>query len=280
MIYSSAVIKEIDTNTGNYENACPYFINSCGYIRFQSKDVSIHRARVDYYLIYLVNGTGYYRINGKLYTAGSGSVVIYQPNEEQDYYYLGEDKTELYWIHFTGNSVAQLLESLELDKGNIFHIGIKTEIIQLFENIISEIHIKNPRFHTACIGCFLKLLSIISRELYDRDEGNKPLKKSDIGQCILRMQMEYQNDHPVSYYAKTANLSVSRFIRKFKSTMNISPLKYVEKIRMDKSKELLTDTDLTIYEISEVVGYNDPFYFSKVFKRNTGLSPSAYRKLR
>jgi AraC-like DNA-binding protein len=48
---------------------------------------------------------------------------------------------------------------------------------------------------------------------------------------------------------------------------------------MDKSKELLIDTDLTINEISDVVGYNDPFYFSKVFKRNTGLTPTAFRKL-
>jgi len=280
MIYNSAVIKEFDTNTGNQENVCPYFINSCGYIRFQSKNVSIHRARVDYYLIYLVNGAGYYRINGKLYTAGSGSVVIYQPHEDQDYYYLGEDNTELYWIHFTGNSVAQLIEGLELTNGNVFHVGIKTEIIQLFEKIISEIHIKNPRFHTLCISYLIKLLTIISRELYAGKDGARPSKKSDIGQCILKMQMEYQYDHPVSYYAKITNLSVCRFIRKFKETMNISPIKYIEKIRMDKSKELLTNTDLTIYEISEVVGYNDPFYFSKVFKRNTGLSPTAYRKLR
>ncbi|NLY18227.1 MAG: AraC family transcriptional regulator [Clostridiaceae bacterium] len=280
MIYSSAVIKEFDTYTGNYENVYPYFINSCGYIKFHSKNVSIRRARVDYYLIYLVNGAGYYKINGKLQTAEGGSIVIYQPREVQDYYYLGSDNTELYWIHFTGNSVAQLLESLELTNGNIFHVGIKTELIQLFENIISEIHIKNPRFHTACIGYFIKLLSVISRELYARKESVKPLKKSDIGQCIIKMQMEYQNDHPVSYYANIANLSVSRFIRKFKDTMNISPIKYIEKIRMDKSKELLTDTDLTIYEISEIVGYNDPFYFSKVFKRNTGLSPTAFRKLR
>jgi len=279
MIYNSAVIKEIDTYTGNYETEYPYFINSCGYIKFQSKNVSIHRSRVDYYLIYLVNGAGYYNINGKLRTAEAGSIIMYRPHEEQDYYYLGEDKTELYWIHFTGNSVAKLLESLELTGGNIFHIGNKTELIQLYENIISEIHMKNPRYHTVCISYFIKLLSLISRELCTGNEGYKP-KKSDIGQCVLKMQLEYQHDHPVSYYAKIANLSVCRFIRKFKNTMNISPIKYIEKIRMDKSKELLTDTDLTIYEISEVVGYNDPFYFSKVFKRNTGLSPSAYRKLR
>jgi AraC-like DNA-binding protein len=120
---------------------------------------------------------------------------------------------------------------------------------------------------------------MLSRELYARREGAKPLKKSDIGQCILKMQMEYQYDHPVSYYAKSINLSVCRFIRKFKSVTNVPPLKYIEKIKMDKSKELLIDTDLTINEISDVVGYNDPFYFSKVFKRNTGLTPTAFRKL-
>ena len=279
MIYNSAHIKEFDTDKGNLENAYPYFINSCGYIKFQSKNVSIHRSRVDYYMVYLVNGAGYYKINGEQRTVEGGSIILYQPHEEQDYYYLGEDNTELYWIHFTGNSVVQLLESLELTNRNIFHVGIKTELIQLFEKIINEIHIKNFRYHSVCIGYFINLLSMLSRELYSQREGAKPLKKSDIGQCILKMQMEYQYDHPVSYYAKSINLSVCRFIRKFKSVTNVPPLKYIEKIKMDKSKELLIDTDLTINEISDVVGYNDPFYFSKVFKRNTGLTPTAFRKL-
>ena len=69
-----------------------------------------------------------------------------------------------------------------------------------------------------------------------------------------------------------------QFIRKFKKSMLMPPSRYIEKIRMDRSRELLADTDLTVNEISGIVGYNDPFYFSKVFKKNTGLNPMAFRK--
>ncbi len=279
MIYKSGSIKETDTNKGNQEIDCPYFINCCGYIKLKNmKKVSILRTRVDYYLIYLVSGAGYYKINGKLIKAESGNIIIYQPHEEQDYYYFGEDNTELYWIHFTGNSVMQLLENLELTGRNIFQVGIKTELIQLFEKIIDEIMAQNHRYHSLCISYLINLLSMFSRESYAREKGVF-IKNSGIEQSVIKMQREYQFDHSISYYAKSSNLSVYQFIRKFRNTMQYSPSKYVEKIRMDKSKELLLSTDLTINEISEVVGYNDPFYFSKVFKKNTGQSPSAFRKL-
>ncbi len=279
MVYKSASVKESDTNTGNEENAYPYFINCCGYIELKNMTkVSIHRARVDYYLIYIISGAGYYKINGKLLKAESGNIIIYKPHEEQDYYYLGKDNTELYWIHFTGNSVMQLLESLELAGRNIYQVGIGTDMIQLFEKIINEIHIKKPRFHSVCISYLINLLSMFSRESYAREKGMIHIKNSGIEQSVIKMQREYQNDHPISYYAKSSNLSVYSFIRKFKNTMNYSPSKYIEKIRMDKSKELLAFTDLTINEISDIVGYSDPFYFSKVFKKNTGLSPTAFRK--
>lgn len=278
MIYKSGHIKETDTNIGSQENSYPFFINSCGYIKLNNKKVSIQRSRIDYYLIYLINGAGYYKIDGRLIKAESGNIVIYQPNEEQDYYYLGEDNTELYWIHFTGNSVMQLLESLELTGRNIFKVGIKTEFIQLFENIIYEINVRNHCYHSVCVSYLINLLSMFSRESYALEKGIISLKKSGIEKSVIKMQMEYQCDYPISYYAEISNLSVYRFIHKFKSLMNCSPSKYIEKIRMDKSKELLIYTDLTINEISDVVGFNDPFYFSKVFKKNTGLSPTEFRK--
>jgi AraC-like DNA-binding protein len=60
--------------------------------------------------------------------------------------------------------------------------------------------------------------------------------------------------------------------------MGMSPKEYIIKLRLDRSMELLQCTDLSVGEISDIVGYQDPLYFSKLFKRKLGVSPAAYRK--
>ena len=278
MIHYTGIIRETDTNTGNKDTENPYFINCCGYIKTGNRDISINRKRVDYYLIYLVNGKGYYRMDGATQAVSGGNIIIYKPNEEQNYYYLGNEQTEMYWIHFTGIGAAGLLSSLGLADRHVYEVGMQTECVQLFDKIIHEIHIKNPKYHSFCISYLLQLLSMFSRESLLHEKGMKVLKNRDIENVIKKMQLEYPQDQPVKYYADFCNLSVYQFIRKFKKSMLMPPSRYIEKIRMDRSRELLADTDLTVNEISGIVGYNDPFYFSKVFKKNTGLNPMAFRK--
>jgi AraC-like DNA-binding protein len=278
MITYTGTIYECDTYTGSEDTANPFFINCCGYIKFLSKSASLNRARLDYYLIYLVNGAGYYRLDGMLQRVPAGSIVLYQPHERQDYFYKSDEQTELYWIHFTGTAAGRFLESLGFLNGNVFQVGIHSECVQLFEKIIHEIHIGNPQYHAFCIGYLMQLLSVFSREHILIKNGSRNFKNSDIESVIRKMQLEYQKDHDISYYAQYCNLSVYQFIRKFKAATHLSPARYIEKIRMDKSRELLVGTDLTINEISSVVGFGDPFYFSKVFKKSTGLNPMSFRK--
>lgn len=258
----------------------PYFINCCGYIKIKSTSISLIRRRVDYYLIYLVNGVGHYRIGDEYQTVQSGNIILYKSLEDQDYYYIGEEKAELYWIHFTGNAVEQQLISLGLGDKHIYQVGIQTECIQLFERMIHEINIKNPAYHSLCISYLLQILSLFSREALLNSKGQRVFKNSDIEDVIKKMHLEYQQDHSIGYYADSCNLSIYQFIRKFQKSMQLSPARYIEKIRVDKGKELLSDTDLTISEISNVIGFNDPFYFSKVFKKSTGLNPLAFRKMK
>jgi transcriptional regulator GlxA family with amidase domain len=144
--------------------------------------------------------------------------------------------------------------------------------------MIHEINIKNPGYHALSIGYLIQILSMFSRQSILHHNGHKGFKNNDIEHVIKKMHLEYQQNHPIGYYADSCNISIYQFIRKFQKSMQTSPARYIEKLRIDKSKELLSDTDLTVGEISNVVGFNDPFYFSKVFKKNTGHSPVDFRK--
>ncbi|OUS01041.1 AraC family transcriptional regulator [Flavobacteriales bacterium 33_180_T64] len=77
--------------------------------------------------------------------------------------------------------------------------------------------------------------------------------------------------------AKLCHLSLSSFKREFKKEFNDSPTNYIISKKLEKAKELLLMTDLSISEIAYEVGFNDPQYFTRIFKKRGGISPSSFR---
>lgn len=77
---------------------------------------------------------------------------------------------------------------------------------------------------------------------------------------------------------KQAKLAERTFKRRFTSATGITPIHYVQSLRIEEAKRRLERTDVSIDEISWRVGYEDSAFFRRLFKRTTGLAPSAYRK--
>ena len=82
----------------------------------------------------------------------------------------------------------------------------------------------------------------------------------------------------ITSLAQQVNLSASRCHSLFKNNVGISPLKYVQNLRLERACSLLETSFLTIKEIMHVVGINDRSYFGRTFKKAYGLTPIAYRK--
>jgi AraC-like DNA-binding protein len=78
--------------------------------------------------------------------------------------------------------------------------------------------------------------------------------------------------------ARTASLSPSRFHFLFRSALGAAPYEYVQKLRLRKAQQLLIRTDKPVSEIGREVGHPDPFHFSRIFRRNLGMSPMKYRQ--
>jgi len=273
----SGIICDEDIYLGHEDLSEPLLINSCGYFNLDGINTSLNRCRKDFYMIYLINGIGHYKLGQHEVTVDAGNIVIYKPGEKQEYYYLGDEKAEAYWIHFTGYEAENLLNSLSLLNKNVYRTGVDSECINIFESIIHEIQIRKPYFHQQCIGYLIQLLSLFSRKAIFLEKGEGIFKNINIENVIKVMHEDYQQQREIDYYAKMCNLSVYQFIRNFKRATHLSPARYIEKIRINKAKELLAETNLTINEISGLVGYSDAFYFSKVFKKVTNFSPSDFR---
>ncbi len=96
--------------------------------------------------------------------------------------------------------------------------------------------------------------------------------------AVAFMMKNFAQPMNVERMARECNLSVSRFAHLFQSSMGESPSRYLESLRIWKAQELLIGTAKSVKEISQEVGFGDPLYFSRVFRRKLNLSPRAFRK--
>jgi len=86
------------------------------------------------------------------------------------------------------------------------------------------------------------------------------------------------NNIEIETYARELHMSTCWFIRSFKEYSGMPPGRYLTDIRIRKAKELLESTDYSIGEIGGIIGYDNPLYFSRIFKKTAGISPAEYRK--
>lgn len=111
-----------------------------------------------------------------------------------------------------------------------------------------------------------------------------PLYSKEQREDCIAIAQEYVNEHYSSYIsldmiAKSVFLSPTYFSELFKKRTGLNYIEYVTKIRMNKACELLKNSDLKIYEISEQVGYSDTKYFAKLFKKAFNFTPKEYREM-
>ena len=101
---------------------------------------------------------------------------------------------------------------------------------------------------------------------------------STIRKIMDEIKEHYTENITLTGLAEKYAISVSYLSELLKEHLQLSFSEYISSKRIQKAKELLADESLSIEQIAEQTGYNDYFYFTKVFKKNTGISPSKYRK--
>ncbi len=255
-------------------------LNSCGieHIYGKTRGALREKGRVDYHLLYIAEGVCHVRLDGETCSVGAGNVIVFLPNAPQEYYFDGDELSVSYYIHFTGSDCRQLLSELGLNKTGVYAIGKSLEFEKVFDGMLLEYSLKRNDYELLCEALLQQLLVILSRRIRLSSEG---LDSEQVRQIHGAMEYMYRNissELSVEDIAKSCYRSVGYFSHLFKDIAGVSPHRYITSLRMEKAKELLSDTELSVAEIGEAVGFTDQNYFSRAFKAHTGISPLAYRK--
>lgn len=254
-------------------------INSCGCQHFSGIYACSARphGRVDYHMLYISKGVCYVTVDGTDKAAGEGSVVLFLPGEPLLYSFHADTESISYYVHYSGVFCDSILRSLDLYGCKILNLSKDSVIESLFAKLVGEFSIKKPFYEQSCQGIFINLLSAVARKnrnaAYD---GLRNRNKLMFDICGV-MHERYAENLSIEQYAKMANLSPGRFTHLFTGMTGISPKQYLLHIKLERAIELLSDTNLSVAQIAELVGVSDSNYFSRIFKKHTGHSPGFYR---
>jgi AraC-like DNA-binding protein len=107
-----------------------------------------------------------------------------------------------------------------------------------------------------------------------------PAAKERLKPAIDFMDANFRSNPPLAIVARQARMAPNYFHRRFKREMAVTPFDYMESRRLDEARRLLGDARLSVKEVADLTGYENPLHFSRVFRRHFGQPPSAFRKIR
>lgn len=261
----------------------PLFVGSCGtYHLFTKPKLPTHRprGRLDYQILYVASGKAHFYFNGVEEIVSAGNMVIYRPKEEQRYYYYGVDHTEVYWVHFTGSDVKNILRRYGIsDNMHVIHTGTSLEYKRLFLHIIQELKLCKEDYEELTVNYLENLLILLHRQINAKPRGKSHLLMEEMDNAVQYFHKNYSKPISIENFAASQHMSVSWFIRNFKEYTNSTPAQYLLSLRISNAQTLLETTNYNVTEIASIVGYDNPLYFSRIFKKQSGVSPSEFRKL-
>ena len=228
---------------------------------------------------YTLSGRGEIRIKKEAYQLPVGHAFMIAVPEDCQYYLPSSSKEwKFIFITLAGKQAKECWEYINFHHGHIFEFPIESTLIQhlittyirvVEGKIIDAYHTSNKayEFLTCCYQHFENGRTLEVAELPE-----------DITKAINFIKKNYHVVLSVEDIAKHVELSKSYLTKKFSAYTGNSPINYLNKYRVEKSLYLLQHTQKSVKEIALELGFTDPNYFCKVFRKATGMSPGIFQK--
>ncbi|MHB0946796.1 MAG: AraC family transcriptional regulator [Sedimentisphaerales bacterium] len=257
--------KELAIVCGGYEKCAP--------------DYQINRNSYPYYVIkYTISGRGTFTIHSKTHQLKAGVLSGFSPRDAHNYQSNSDSPLEHIFIIFTGAKACQLLKQSSIASKNAIEVANPSETLYLLKAIM-RMGIEKPPFSQQICRSYLRILLL-------RQAANIDLSTTDFSQSIetYRRCKKYIDDNftTISSPADVADncaVNMRYMARLFQRYGRITPHDYIMRLKLNKAATLLLTSGLSINEIGYSLGFNDPYHFSRVFKKFHGLAPHHYRQM-
>lgn len=232
----------------------------------------------DHYLIHhIISGKGEYHIGKSTFYLKSGDTFIVYPFTEISYIADKNEPWEYYWTGFNGTDAEHLTERAGFSRDNpVISADFGCELKNSLEKIYNFSG-KTSADMVKMTGQLYITLGIMI-DVAKKDFYVKNVSQTYVDKAIRFFSFNYALDISIEQTAEYAGVSRATLYRAFMETEKISPISYLTNFRVKQALRLLHDTSLPVSAVARSVGFEDALYFSRVFSRSQGQSPSEYRK--
>lgn len=230
--------------------------------------------------LYCIDGSGWVKFEDQDIIITRNLGVFLKPDEAHEYGASKSQPWSYYYIHYEGDSAAPYTRMILDEKtSGTYWIKETDEFLKCFTMILSNLeegwNFPNMLMASAHLH---KLLSYVYlKKQHDADSIHNASTETRIQAIAEMIEENPHNNVSVMELARAANLSNSRFRELFRKIIGMSPKRYSLHMQIERAKELLLSDNLCIYEVSERSGFTDSRYFSRVFSKEVGMTPSDYR---
>lgn len=234
--------------------------------------------REQYILHLIVSGKGTYVTPTGTYQLGKGDIFLIRPYTEIEYYADEDEPWEYYWVNFIGNDVKLLLDRTDFTEEMPYMSGCDEEITNAMEQILTNAGNRSYEL-MGLTGRLYLLLSLLAKRSSPKTTRtpSEHSRRRSLKAAMNFIHANYPIQISVDDVADFAGVSRTTLFRIFRSELDMTPVDYLIRCRITKAKMLLTDTGLSITAVARSAGYEDNLYFSRAFKKITGISPTEYR---
>lgn len=234
----------------------------------------------EYQLLYVPEGEGIFSsAHVTDVPIKEGDLFLLFPGEWHTYHPLADVGWKSYWIGFKGKNMDDRVEAgfLKPEKP-IYHVGYSAEIVQLYKSAYQAALEEKPYTQQIMAGLANHLVGMMYSLERNIELSKEHLYVDLINKARLRIREALESNLTIQDIAEELGLSYSNFRKQFKLYTGLSPATYQQDLKLQRAKELLSTTNISIKEIAYRLNFDSPDYFSAKFKVKTGRKPSEMRQ--
>lgn len=230
--------------------------------------------------IYCLAGRGKAEVGGRHHALGAGDLIVLPARAPHRYFADPGVPWTIFWFHISGNRAQDHAAALGLDVTHpVLHTPATDDLQRAFEEILRHAldGFTDAGMLAVATG-FIRMVGMFGLGARSRNERVRNSGKR-LAEVVDAIQQDLLHPWTVGAMAEKAAMSAAHFSERFKEQTAMSPMAYVIHLRMQRAAGLLQWSEASVAEVATRVGYDDAYYFSRLFRSVFGVSPRAYRKL-